>query len=97
MNPQEQRNHRRVTDELETGLVNVTKAMADRCVSIERSVEQAREEARSLWSAEATHRLQLSHEQRAFVDRADAAILRALSALRDRDCLGRMRWLFRGK
>lgn len=88
MNTSEQKKHTRVTDELQDGLTYFAEATADHFTSLERDLReligsdlQLRECCQERWDATAE---------------AQGNILRQIGALRDRNFLGRMRWLFRG-
>jgi hypothetical protein len=71
MNPTEQKNRHRVTDELAKGMEDFAAATEDRFVAMERRILAAEGGARAHVDAERTFRLKMADEQRAYVDNED--------------------------
>lgn len=101
MNPEQQKNHKRVTDALATQISGLVDATDETFREMDRDLREA-------ISAERTHRLKLADEQRGYVDAADQTLHRALRgveevmdarlrAIESMSFLARMRWFFTGR
>jgi len=97
MNPTEQRNHTRRTDELAAAIEDVSADALYRCTHIEQTCRQ-------LISNETTARLALAREQRSYVDNEDRLLrlkceerLIAFVQFTSRGFWGRLNWLLTGR
>ncbi len=108
MNPNEQKNHKRVTDSISERLDSYVEAT-------DAHLSEMEEDFRTAIGAERTHRLKLADEQRGYVDgedrklrvccqerwdatsEAQGRIIASIAALRDRGFWGRLNWLMTGR
>lgn len=93
MNPTEQRNHKRVTEEIVSSVDTFAAVTVARFESVDVECQRVRE----MVGDERTHRLMMADEQRAYVDAEDARLRREFTSFYNRTFMKRLRWLFRGK
>ena len=85
MNPTEQRNHKKVTDELASSIDEFSAATVSRFEGVDLALGRER-----------TLTLRDAKEQRAYVDAEDARLRREFASFYNRTFWERLRWLFRG-